>query len=46
MRKTTIRVLLQVFLRDFDRIYKTWLYFKEMKDSYPFETTEFAKSEG
>ena len=46
LRKTNAGVHLQVALQDGDRIKKTWLPLKEMKESHPIETAEFAKARG
>ena len=44
--KTTAGVKLQVALRSGDKITKTWLPLKDLKESNPVGVTEFAKASG
>ena len=44
--KTTAGIKLQVALRSGDKIIKTWLPLKDLKESNPFQVAEFAKARG
>ena len=44
--KTTAGVKLQVALRSDDKITKTWLPLKDLKEFNPFEVAEFVKAGG
>eukprot|EP00957_Ditylum_brightwellii_P137489 10482321-Ditylum_brightwellii.AAC.1 len=43
MRKTTVGWLLLVKWKDYS---ESWISFKDMKESHPVETAEYAKAQG